>query len=186
MATDTSGLSGLAGRYAAALYDIAETAGTLDAVAEDLRGLNRLVDESDDLRRLIRSPVVDRTDQAKAMAAVLERAGVNELTKRFVGVVADNRRLFVLPQIIEAYLRRLAERRGEVTAHVISAKPLSQAQVDKVTEQLRTKLGAKVVVDLKVDPTLIGGLVVRVGSKLIDDSLRTKLARLQLAMKGVG
>ena len=185
MATDTSGLSGLAGRYAAALYDIAETAGTLDAVAGDLRGLQAMITESADLRRLIVSPVVDRADQAKAMRALLERAGVNELTQRFVGVVAENRRLFVLPTIIDAYLRRLAERRGEVVAHVSSAKALSPAQVEKVTEQLRRSLGAKVVVELAVDPSLIGGLVVRVGSKLVDDSLKTKLARLQLAMKGV-
>lgn len=185
MATDTSGLSGLAGRYAAALYDIAETAGTLDAVAEDLRGISRMIAESADLKRLITSPVVDRADQAKAMRALLERAGVNELTLRFVGVVSENRRLFALPPIIEAYLRRLADRRGEVVAHVTSAKELSSAQVEKVTASLRSSLGAKVVVELKVDPALIGGLVVRVGSKLIDDSLRTKLARLQLAMKGV-
>lgn len=185
MATDTSGLSGLAGRYAAALYDIADTDGRLDVVAEDLRSLRRMTDDSADLRRLIRSPVVDRVEQAKAMRAVLAAAGANELTQRFIGVVAENRRLFALPAIIAAYLRRLADRRGEVVAQVTSAKPLSQAQVDKVTEQLRGSLGAKVVVDLKVDAGLIGGLVVQVGSKLIDDSLRTKLARLQLAMKGV-
>lgn len=186
MATDTSGLSGLAGRYAAALYDIAESDNRLDVVAEDLRGLSRMIKESDDLRRLIASPVVDRVEQAKAMRAVLERAGVNELTQRFVGVVAENRRLFALPAVIDAYLRRLADRRGEVVAQVSSAKALSQAQVDKITAQLRATLGSKVVVELTVDPSLIGGLVVRVGSKLIDDSLRTKLARLQLAMKGVG
>lgn len=186
MATDTSGLSGLAGRYAAALYDIAESDNRLDVVAEDLRGVSRMIKESDDLRRLIASPVVDRVEQAKAMRAVLERAGVNELTQRFVGVVAENRRLFALPAVIDAYLRRLADRRGEVVAQVSSAKALSQAQVDKITAQLRSSLGAKVVVELTVDPALIGGLVVRVGSKLIDDSLRTKLARLQLAMKGVG
>jgi F-type H+-transporting ATPase subunit delta len=186
VATDTSGLSGLAARYAAAVYDIAETAGTLDAVADDLRAVRRMIEESDDLRRLIASPVVDRAGQAKAMRALLERSGANELTLRFIGVVSDNRRLFVLPAIIDAYLRRLAERRGEVVAHVISAKALSPAQVEKVTESLRRSLGSKVMVDLKVDPELIGGLVVRVGSKLIDDSLRTKLMRLQLAMKGVG
>jgi F-type H+-transporting ATPase subunit delta len=185
VATDTSGLSGLAGRYAAAVYDIADTAGTLDAVAEDLRSIRRMIDDSADLRRLIASPVVDRAEQAKAMRALLERSGANELTLRFVGVVSDNRRLFVLPAIIDAYLRRLAERRGEVVAHVTSAQALAPAQVDKVTETLRRSLGSKVVVDLKVDPGLIGGLVVRVGSKLIDDSLRTKLMRLQLAMKGV-
>lgn len=186
MATDTAGLSGLAGRYAAAVYDIAETAGTLDAVAEDLRTIHRMLEESADLRRLIASPVVDRAAQAKAMRALLERSGANELTLRFIGVVSDNRRLFVLPAIIDAYLRQLAARRGEVVAHVISAKPLAPAQVDKVTETLRRSLGSKVVVDLKVDAGLIGGLVVRVGSKLVDDSLRSKLMRLQLAMKGVG
>jgi F-type H+-transporting ATPase subunit delta len=186
VATDTSGLSGLAGRYAAAVYDIAETAGTLDAVAEDLRSLRRMIEDSVDLRRMIASPVVDRAGQAKAMRALLEAAGANALTLRFVGVVSDNRRLFVLPAIIEAYLRQLAARRGEVVAQVTSAKPLSPAHVDKVTENLRRSLGSKVMVDLKVDPDLIGGLVVRVGSKLVDDSLRTKLMRLQLAMKGVG
>ena len=168
------------------MYDIAETAGTLDAVAEDLRSLRRMIEGSADLRRMIASPVVDRAGQAKAMRALLEAAGANELTLRFVGVVSDNRRLFVLPAIIEAYLRQLAARRGEVVAHVTSAKPLSPAHVDKVTENLRRSLGSKVMVDLKVDPDLIGGLVVRVGSKLVDDSLRTKLMRLQLAMKGVG
>jgi F-type H+-transporting ATPase subunit delta len=186
VATETSGLSGLAGRYAAALYDIAETAGTLDVVADDLRALRAMVEESGDLRRLLASPVIDRADQAKAMRALLERAGVAELTLRFVGVVADNRRLFVLPHIIDAYLRRLAERRGEVVAHVSSAQPLTPAQVERVTETLRRSLGSKVVVDLAVDPGLIGGLVVRVGSKLVDDSIRSKLVRLQLAMKGVG
>jgi F-type H+-transporting ATPase subunit delta len=186
VATETSGLSGLAGRYAAALYDIAETAGTLDAVANDLRTVQRMIDESDDLRRLIRSPVVDRADQAKAMRVLLERAGVGDLTLRFVGVVSDNRRLFALPQIIDAYLRRLADRRGEVVAHVTSAQPLAEPQVARITETLRRSLGTKVVVDLKVDASLIGGLVVRVGSKLVDDSLKSKLMRLQLAMKGVG
>jgi F-type H+-transporting ATPase subunit delta len=186
VATESSGLGGLAGRYAAALYDIAETAGTLDAVANDLRTVRAMIEESADLRRLIASPILDRADQAKAMRALLERAGAGDLALRFVGVVTENRRLFALPHIIDAYLRRLAERRGEVVAHVTSAQPLSPAQVERVTETLRRSLGSKVVVDLKVDPALIGGLVVRVGSKLVDDSIRTKLVRLQLAMKGVG
>jgi F-type H+-transporting ATPase subunit delta len=186
VATETSGLSGLAGRYAAALYDIAETAGALDAIADDLRGLRRMVDESADLRRLLSSPVLDRGAQAKAMRALLEHAQAGELTLRFVGVITENRRLFALPQIIDAYLKRLAERRGEVVAHVSSAQKLTDAQVERVTDALRRSLGAKVVVDLAVDSGLIGGLVVRVGSKLVDDSLKAKLVRLQLAMKGVG
>ena len=117
---------------------------------------------------------------------MLEKAGVSELTRRFVGVVADNRRLFALSDMIEAFLRRLADKRGEIAAQVTSAKPLSDAQLARVTEQLKRTVGGKVVIDHKVDPGLIGGLVVRVGSKLIDNSLKTKLMRLQLAMKGVG
>ena len=121
-----------------------------------------------------------------SMRALLEHAQAGDLTLRFVGVITENRRLFALPQIIDAYLRRLAERRGEVVAHVSSAQKLTEAQVERVTDALRRSLGAKVVVALAVDPGLIGGLVVRVGSKLVDDSIRTKLVRLQLAMKGVG
>lgn len=186
MATDTTGQSGLAGRYAVALYDLADQAHQLDAVAADLKTVRALLAESEDLRKLVRSPILGRAEQSRAMGAVLERAGISDLTRRFVGVVAENRRLFALSAMIEAFLRRLAEKRGEVTAEVTSAKPLSDAQLDRVTEQLKRAVGGKVVVDLKVDPGLIGGLVVRVGSKLIDNSLKTKLMRLQLAMKGVG
>ncbi|MBM3597789.1 MAG: F0F1 ATP synthase subunit delta [Alphaproteobacteria bacterium] len=183
MASETTGLTGLAERYAAALYELAEAEKSLDAVADDLRRLRDLIGESTDLARLIRSPVLSRADQVKAITAVLAKA--NELTRCFVGTVAQNRRLFALGAMIKAYLAELAGRRGEIAAEVTSARKLSDAQVSAVTDNLRKVVGAKISVDLKVDPALIGGLVVRVGSRMVDSSIRTKLQRLQLAMKGV-
>lgn len=186
MAAGGSGSGGLAARYAAALFELAEERKQLDEVAEDLRRLKALVAASEDLRRLIRSPVLGREEQGRAMAALLARAGIGEIVRRFVGVVAANRRLFVLPAMIDAYLAQLAQRRGEVTAEVASAIALSEAQRNAVTEAVRRAVGGKVSVEAKVDPSLLGGLVVRVGSRMIDSSLRTKLQRLQLAMKGTG
>jgi F-type H+-transporting ATPase subunit delta len=120
------------------------------------------------------------------MSTLLASAGASDLVRRFVGLVAQNRRLFVLPEMIESYLSQLARRRGEMTAEVVSAKPLSDTQRNAVAEALRKSVGGKVAIDARVDPALIGGLVVKVGSRLIDSSLRTKLHRLQLAMKGIG
>ena len=182
---DTS-LSGLAGRYALALLDLADEDKTLDAVADDLRALRRMVEQSEDLRRLLRSPLISREEQAKALAAILEKAGSGETTRRFAQVLARNRRLFVLPQIIDAYLAELARRRGEVTAQVTSAVELSEGQRQALIDRLKATVGGKVQVDVTVDKGLIGGLIVKVGSRMIDNSLRSKLQRLQLAMKGVG
>ena len=148
--------------------------------------LFRSLNASPDLTRLIRSPLIGRELQSKAMFAVLEAAKIGDLTRRFVGVVAQNRRLFALPPMIGAFLGLLATRRGEVTAHVASAQALTPEQTAAVTDSLRKALGSKIVVETKVDPSLIGGLVVRVGSRMVDTSLKTKLQKLQLAMKGVG
>jgi len=178
--------TGLAERYAVALYDLAEGAKALDAVADDLKALNQAIAEVPDLRRVLTSPVLSRADQSKAIAAVLEKAGANELTRRFVGTIAQNRRLAALAEINKAYLSLLAEKRGEVLAEVVAAQALTDAQVAKIQDALKGTYGSKVVVDVKVDAGLIGGLIVKVGSKLIDHSLKTKLMRLQLAMKGVG
>ncbi len=186
MAGEDTSLSGLAGRYALALLELADEKRELDSVAEDLRGLKGVLAESEELRRLIRSPLFSREQQSAAMAAVLDKAGVGELTRRFVLLVARNRRLFALPQMIHAYLAELARRRGEVSAQVTSATALSDAQQRALVETLRAEVGSKVQVEVKVDPGLIGGLIVRVGSRMIDNSLRSKLQRLQLAMKGVG
>lgn len=186
MASDASVTGVIANRYAAALYELADGEKALDEVAGDLTGLRALIAGSSDLQRMIRSPLMKGDDTAAAMATVIGKAGASDLTRRFVGVVARNRRLFALPPIIDTFLRQLAERRGEVTAEVISAVKLKDDQVKTVTEALVKATGGKVAVDLKVDPGLIGGLVVKVGSRMIDSSVRTKLQKLQLAMKGIG
>lgn len=186
LAGEYTGASSLAGRYALALYELADEAKQLDAVATEFRGLQDMIAGSDDLQRLIASPIFNRDQQGRAMLAILEKAGVSDLTRRFVLTVADNRRLFALPRMIAAYLAELARRRGEVMAEVVAARALSDGQHQALTEALRKSVGAKVQVDVTVDPALIGGLVVRVGSRMVDSSLRTKLQKLQLAMKGVG
>ncbi len=184
MATDTTGATGLAGRYATALYELAEENRALDQVAADLRSLQTMIGESSDLKRMIRSPVITRADQGKAIAEILSKAGASDLTKRFAGVLAANRRLFVLPDIIDSYLAILAGRRGEVTAQVTSAKPLTERQVADLEANLRRSIGGKVSIEPHVDPDLLGGLVVRIGSRMVDSSLRTKLQQMRLALKG--
>ncbi|MCC7049352.1 MAG: F0F1 ATP synthase subunit delta [Alphaproteobacteria bacterium] len=186
MAAETTGMAGLAERYAAALYELADEGKLLDRVADDLRRLSRMLDESADLARLIRSPVLSRQEQGRAMKAVLEKAGVDALTAKFVGLVAQNRRLFALPATIKAFLTTLARRRGEIAAEVTSAQAMSPAQADAVTAALRQAMGGKVSVETRVDPSLLGGMVVRVGSRMVDSSLKTKLQKLELAMKGLG
>lgn len=176
----------IAGRYASALFELAEEQKALDQVAEDLRSLRDMIAASPDLRRLVRSPVLSREEQARGVIALAEKAGMADLTRRFLGVVADNRRLFALVDVIEAYLAQLAARRGETTAQVLSAAPLTDRHLESLKESLKAAVGGKVSVDVKVDPELLGGMVVQVGSRLIDSSLRTKLQQLKLAMKGVG
>jgi len=184
VATQSNVVGEIAERYASAVYELADEARSLDETAADLNGLKELLIESDDLQMLIRSPVIDTDAKAAAMGTILEQAGAGDLTRRFVAVVARNNRLFVLPATIDAFLAELAHRRGEVTAEVTSAQPLKQTQLEAVTNALRNALGGKVTVDAKLDPSLIGGLVVRIGSRMIDASLKSKLQRLQLAMKG--
>lgn len=180
-----SGPGGLAERYAAALFELADERKDLDRVAGDLQALKAMIAASADLQRLLRSPVLSRQEQSRAIAAVLDKMGAGDLAKRFVGLVAHNRRLFVLGAMIDAFLAELARRRGEESAEVVSAVALDERQRQAVNEALRRAVGGKVAVDLKVDPSLLGGLVVKVGSRLVDSSLKTKLQRLQLAMKGV-
>jgi F-type H+-transporting ATPase subunit delta len=185
VASEATGVSGLADRYAAALFDLADEQRVLDQVAGDLRTLRAMIDGSTDLRRLIRSPVLTRTEQGKAVAAVAEQAQFQPIVRSFLGLLGQNRRLFALPDMITGFLHRLAERRGEVTAQVTVAQELTEAQQSALTEQLHKAVGRKVAVDIRVDPSLLGGLVAKVGSRMVDASLKSKLHRLQLAMKGV-
>jgi F-type H+-transporting ATPase subunit delta len=186
LAAQHTGTAGLAARYAAALFELADEAKQLDSVAADLKTVKAMIEGSTDLRRMVRSPVLSRAQQGGALAAVLQQAGIGDLVRRFAALVAENRRLFALVDMIDAYLSDLARRRGEVTATVTSAAELSEAQTAAVTDALKRAVGGKVAVELRTDASLIGGLVVKVGSRMIDSSLKSKLQRLQLAMKGVG
>jgi F-type H+-transporting ATPase subunit delta len=185
VATRSPGFSDLAKRYAAALYELADEAKALEAVESDLRSLKDLLGESDDLRHVLKSPVISRENQGKAMASILDAGKANDITKKFIGIIAANRRLFVLLPIIDTFLADLAVRRGELTAEVTSAVKLSDDQLKSLTDTLKKTFGAKVSINPTIDPAILGGLIVQVGSKLVDDSIRSKLQRLQLAMKGV-
>jgi F-type H+-transporting ATPase subunit delta len=178
--------SSVAGRYANALFELADSAKSLDQVAQDLATFRRLLGESADLRRLVDSPVIGRDLQGKALLAVLDAAGIKGLTRSFIGTVAAKRRVRELPTMITEYLAELARRRGETTATVTSAVPLTPEQLQQLTDTLRKMLGdAMVSIDARVEPDILGGLLVKVGSRLFDSSIRSKLQRLQLAMKGV-
>jgi F-type H+-transporting ATPase subunit delta len=182
---EATGVAGLAGRYATALFELADQAHQLDVVAQDLSRIRSMFDVSVDLRGLIANPVIGREDKAQAMLAVLEAASIGGLVRNFVGAVGANGRLAALPAIIRAFLDELARRRGESAAEVVSAVPLTDAQRSQLADTLRGLVGGKVAMNERVDPELLGGLVVRVGSRMFDSSLRTKLQRLQVAMKGV-
>jgi F-type H+-transporting ATPase subunit delta len=179
-----TGPGGLAERYATALFDLADDKKQLHQTAADLTTLKGMLAESEDLRRLINTPLIKRDDKRRAILAVVERAGLGDLVRRFVAVLADNRRLYLLPQAIDGYLAHLAARRGEMTAQVRVARPLSARQQRDLVEALKRTVGARVALDIKIDPALIGGMVVRVGSRMLDSSLQGKLQRLQLAMRG--
>ena len=186
MASDTKSVTGLTGRYAWALFQLADETDVLDKVAEDLAAIANLIDANKDLARLVRSPVVSRIEQGAAMMAILKKAGAFDLTKNFIGLVASNRRLFALTGIISDYLQILAEHRGQVNAEVTSAQTLSERQMKQLLNVFKSSLGEKVKLTTKVDPDLLGGLVVQIGSRMVDSSLRNKLQKMRLDLRGVG
>lgn len=153
---------------------------------KDLVALQAMLDESADLKRLADSPAFTAEDQGKALAAVLTKAKIKGLTAQFIGVVAQNRRLFALPGMIKAFRALAADKRGEIAAQVTSAVALTDAQRTELSKTLKSKLGSDVALEETVDPSIIGGLVVKVGSRMIDTSLKTKLNALKYAMKEAG
>jgi F-type H+-transporting ATPase subunit delta len=179
-------ISGMAGRYASALFDLAQESGAVDAVGADLARFDALIGESADLARLVRSPVFSSEEQTKAVVAVLERAGIGGLAANFIKLAAQNRRLFAVGEMIRAYKALVARSRGETTAQVVVAQPLSDSHLTTLKDALRSATGKDVALDVKVDPGLIGGLTVKVGSRMIDASLKTKLQSIKIAMKEVG
>jgi len=178
-------VSGVAGRYATALFELARDAGAIDAVKADLDRFGALIAESDDLKRLVRSPVFASEDQERAVAALLDKAGIGGLAGNFVKTVAANRRLFAIEAIIRAYEALVAAEKGEVVAEVTVAQPLSDAHAVTLKEALDALTGKDVKLAVEVDASLLGGLKVKIGSKLVDASLKTKLNSIRYAMKEV-
>ncbi len=186
MAESGSMISGVAGRYARSLFELAQESDSVAKVEQDLNDFDKILRESEDLQRLVNSPVFYSADQTRALGAVLDKAGVSGLVGNFLRVVAQNRRLFAVPQMIRAFRQVAAEARGEVAAEVTAAHALSAEQEKELKATLKEVAGKDVNIDVTVDPSLLGGLVVKLGSRQIDTSLKTKLNSLKLALKEVG
>jgi F-type H+-transporting ATPase subunit delta len=176
-------VSGMAGRYATALFELALESKAVDQVQSDLKSFDALVASSADLTRLVRSPVFSADEQAKALVAVLDKAGITGIAANFLRVVASNRRLFAVAQMIRGFNALVAKHKGEVTAQVTVAEKLNDARMNEIRDALKAVTGKDVQVDVTVDPSIIGGLKVKVGSRMVDASLRTKLNSIKLAMK---
>jgi F-type H+-transporting ATPase subunit delta len=178
--------AGIASRYATAVFELAQEAGDLKGLESDVDALGSALADSADLRALIGSPIYSRDDQTNAIAALSKAMGLSATVTGTLGLMAGRRRLFVLPQLVQSLRAMIAEAKGEVTADVTAAAPLTAAQSKSLADTLAKSVGKSVKLNVAVDETLIGGLVVKVGSKMIDTSIRAKLASLQNAMKEVG
>lgn len=186
MAAEDQPVSGVAGRYAMALFDLARDQKSVDAVKADLDKFDAMLAESQDLERLVRSPVFSSDMQGKALAAVLEKAGITGIAANFLKVLAANRRLFAIRDAITSFRALVAKYKGEATADVTVAEALSDKNLDSLKAALKSVTGKDVVLNVKVDPSIIGGLVVKLGSRMVDSSLRTKLNSIKHAMKEAG
>jgi len=174
----------LSGRYATALFELARDENTLDKVGASLATLKQALADSGDLKRLVTSPLVSRAQAGKAVAGLVKPLKLDPLTAKFLGVLAENRRLGALGPIIRDFNTLSARHRGETSAQVITAHPLDKGQMAALTARLKSIVGSEVAVDATVDPNILGGLIVRLGSRQIDGSIRTKLNALATAMKG--
>ena len=183
MAAEEPILAGVAGRYATALFDLAQEASAIEVVKSDLDRFDVLIAESPDLVRLVRSPVFSASEQLQALSAVLDRAGIGGLAANFLKLVVTNRRLFAVRDMIKAFRQLVAKHKGEATAEVTVAEQLKSQHVDALRAALKSVTGKDVDLDVKIDPAIIGGLVVKLGSRMVDSSLRTKLNAIKHAMK---
>lgn len=179
-------VSGVAGRYAKALFELAGEANAVDSVAADLAAFGAMITESADLARLIGSPAFSAEEQTGAVKAVLAKAGISGIAANFIGLVASKRRLFALPGMIQGYKNLVAEAKGIVSAEVTLAEQPTAKRVEEIAAALKSVAGKDVDVAIRIDPALIGGLVVKMGSRMVDASLKTKLNSIRLAMKEVG
>ncbi|WP_172839494.1 F0F1 ATP synthase subunit delta [Sulfitobacter alexandrii] len=185
--SETASIStGIAQRYASAVYDLAKDGDKVKDIESDLDALNEALNGSEDFRDLINSPVYTRDEQGKAITALAKKMNLSSIMSSTLALMASKRRLFVLPQLVRTLREQIAEDKGEVTADVVSAKALTKAQSDKLAKTLTANTGKTVTLQTTVDESLIGGLIVKVGSKMIDTSIRSKLNSLQNVMKEVG
>ena len=173
------------GRYATALFDLAQESDTISQVSADLDDFAAMLDSSEDLTRLVRSPVFGAREQVAALSMLFAQAGIRSIAANFIKLAAKNRRLFAVRQMIGAYRSLVSASRGEIAAEVVSAEKLSAAQLAKLKAELKVSVGSDVELASIVDPSILGGLIVKVGSRMVDNSLRTKLQNLKISMKGV-
>lgn len=183
MAAEQTIVSGMAGRYATALFELAREGNAIDAVKADLDRFDALIAESPDLLRLVRSPVFSADEQLQALSAVLQRAGIGGLAEKFLKLVTTNRRLFAVRDMIRGFRGLVADHKGQATAEVTVAEPLKDGHVAALKEALKAVSGKDVDLAVKIDPAILGGLVVKLGSRMVDTSLRTKLNAIRHAMK---
>lgn len=178
--------TGIAKLYASSLFEVALAAKQLESVEKDLERFDSMMNASSDLKRLVRSPVFSAGDQLRAIEALISKAGITGLAANLIKVVARNRRLFIMPEMLGAFRKLLAQHRGAESAEVTVARPLSAAQEKELKAALKSSVGKDVAIDARVDPSLLGGMIVKIGSRQIDTSLRRKLSSLKLALKEVG
>lgn len=176
-------VSGVAGRYASALFDLAKETGAIETVEDELRALQASIDASGELRGFLKSPVYDRAEQTAVVEALAEKAGFGALTANFLKLIASNRRLFALEDMIRAFAKLAADDRGEVSAEAMTAAAMNDEQIKALRLEIERMAGKAVNLETRVDPDLLGGLIVKIGSKMVDASLRTKLNRLKTVMK---
>ena len=186
MAGEDPSVSGVSGRYATALFELARDEKSIDAVRADLDRFEALLNDSADLKRLVRSPVFSAGTQSKALSAVLDKAGIAGISANFLKVLTANRRLFAVADVFRAFRALVARFKGEASAEVTVAETLSDRNLDALKAALKTVTGKDVTLNVKVDPSIIGGLVVKLGSRMVDSSLRTKLNSIKHAMKEAG
>jgi len=186
VAAEDPTVSGVSGRYATALFDLARDQNVVDAVKADLDNFEVLLNESADLKRLVRSPVFAAETQLKALSAVLDRAGISGISANFLNVLTANRRLFAVADVVRAFNALVAKFKGEASADVTVAEALSDKNLDALKTALKSVTGKDVALNVKIDPSIIGGLIVKLGSRMVDSSLRTKLNSIKQAMKEAG
>jgi len=186
VAGEDPSVSGVSGRYATALFELARDEKSIDAVKADLDRFDILLNDSADLKRLVRSPVFSAEAQSRALSAVLDKAGIAGISANFLKVLTANRRLFAVTDVIRAFRALVAKFKGEASADVTVAETLSDKNLDALKSALKSVTGKDVTLNVKVDPSIIGGLVVKLGSRMVDSSLRTKLTSIKHAMKEAG